>query len=290
MEGVRLALEKMPDRFFEHPATVLVLTNLHYDEAPWLAPRRRPTLDLIWHEMPLAGRTADEFEQQITALSPWLAENWRTRFGGDSGRLTYERPAALVLYREDHRFALDAVLPRRGAARADFDLIVASQPYRARAPLAFKAQRVLAPLARALAPQGRLLGIHSHGHDPGAEILQAVWPGENPFEHDRHAVLGATKETLGADRRRFELVADSDDRSIFRYAMHTVPREVSAPVGTSTLLAAWNAAVYVGQIDDERLKRAMSERTYVDAVRRVLEKHGGLWFFDESYVISRRRD
>jgi hypothetical protein len=36
---VRLGLEKMPDRFFEHPATVLVITNLNYAEAPRLMPR-----------------------------------------------------------------------------------------------------------------------------------------------------------------------------------------------------------------------------------------------------------
>ena len=27
-----------------------------------------------------------------------------------------------------------------------------------------------------------------------------------------------------------------------------------------------------------------------NATREVLRKHGGLWFYDESYVISRRRD
>jgi hypothetical protein len=29
LEDVRLGLEKMPDRFYEHPATVLVITNLN---------------------------------------------------------------------------------------------------------------------------------------------------------------------------------------------------------------------------------------------------------------------
>ena len=29
---------------------------------------------------------------------------------------------------------------------------------------------------------------------------------------------------------------------------------------------------------------------YLDATRDVLRKHNGLWFYDESYVISRRRD
>ncbi|MGZ5127674.1 MAG: hypothetical protein ACXWC1_33325 [Burkholderiales bacterium] len=38
LEDVRLTLEKMPDRFFEHPATCLVMTNMNYTEAPWLTP------------------------------------------------------------------------------------------------------------------------------------------------------------------------------------------------------------------------------------------------------------
>jgi hypothetical protein len=38
LEDVRLVLDKMPDRLFEHPATVLVMTNMYYSEAPWLVP------------------------------------------------------------------------------------------------------------------------------------------------------------------------------------------------------------------------------------------------------------
>ena len=40
LEDVRLGLEKMADRFLEHPETVLVITNMRYTEAPGLAPGR----------------------------------------------------------------------------------------------------------------------------------------------------------------------------------------------------------------------------------------------------------
>ena len=72
--------------------------------------------------------------------------------------------------------------------------------------------------------------------------------------------------------------------------MHTLPTEVSESIGTSTLFAAWNAAVYVAQIDDERLAQALGDKNYLDATREVLQAHGGLWFLDESYVVSRKRD
>ncbi|MGY4452329.1 SAM-dependent methyltransferase [Bradyrhizobium sp. i1.3.1] len=110
----------------------------------------------------------------------------------------YERPVVLVLYREDHRFLLDSTIPRPGQTEANFDLVIASQPYRALSSVNFRAKRIIAPLARALRPGGRLIGIHSHGHDPGMEMIQAIWPGENPFSVSRHELLRAVKYELGS--------------------------------------------------------------------------------------------
>jgi hypothetical protein len=291
LEDVRLTLEKMPDRFFEHPASVLVITNLNYSEAPWLVPNSVTSASsMVWREVALTGTTARDFEEQITALQPFLAENWRAHVSAKSGNPVYERPVVLILYRDDHRFLLDPVIPRPGATRADYDLVIASQPYRARAPLDFKARRVVTPLARALGPGGRLLAIHSHGHDPGLEIIRRIWPVENPFLHDRHQILKAVKVELGSAARDLNFNAYADARSLFRYDMHTLPNEISASIGTSTLFAAWNAAIYVAQIEDARLEQVISDRRYLEATREVLMKEGALWFWDESYVISRKRD
>ena len=291
LEDVRLALDRMPDRFFEHPSTVLVMTNLYYSEAPWLTPKSvTAATSLVWKEVALTGTTSSEFEQQITELQPFLNENWRATVSKASGNPGYAKPVVLVFYREDHKFLLNQVVPRRGAARADFDLVIASQPYRARASVEFKAAKVLAPLARSLAPGGRLIAIQSHGRDPGLEIVQRIWPGENPFQTDRHQLLKATRAELGADGRDLNFNAYADNRSLFRYEMHTLPEEISEAIGTSTLLAAWNAAVYVAQIEDQRLGEIMGDRGYLEATQEVLRRHGGLWFLDESYVVSRKRD
>jgi hypothetical protein len=291
LEDVRLALEKMPDRFFEHPATVLVMTNMYYAEAPWLTPRSvTAASSLVWHEVALSGHSSHEFEEQITALQPFLAENWRAMVSPSSGNPVYEKPVVLVIYRDDYRFLLDAVRPRPGAPIGDYDLVIASQPYRARAPVEFKARRVIAPLARSLAPGGRLLGIHSCGEDPGLEIIQKIWPGENPFTTRRQELLRALKQELGREARGLNFNALSDERSLFRYEMHTLPNEICATIGTSTLFAAWNAAIYVAQIEDHRLAEAIAGGRYLEATKEVLQEHGALWFRDESYVISRRRD
>ncbi len=291
LEDIRLTLQKMADRFVEHPATALVLTNLAYADAPWLAVKSLSAASsLVWHELPLTGTTAHRFEAQITDLEPFLAENWKAGVSTKTGNPVYERPVVLVIYREDHKFLLDPILPRPGGTMASYDLVIASQPYRARASLDFKAKRVIAPLARALGPGGRLIAIHSHGHDPGQEIIQKVWPGDNPFIHDRHQIMKAVKQELGPSGRELNFNAYADNRSLFRYDMHTLPSEVSESIGTSTLFAAWNAAIYVSQVEDDRLELVHGAQTYLDATREVLRSHGGLWFWDESYVISRRRE
>ena len=290
LEDVRLSLDKMPDRFHEHPATVLVITNMYYSEAPWLTPKSvSAATSLLWHEVALRGNTSHEFSEQITALEPFMTKNWQARHSPATGNPIYERPVVMVIYREDFRFLLDDVVPHQGQARAAYDLVIASQPYRARVPAEFKAARVIGPLARSLGPGGRLLGIHSHGGDPGLEIVRKLWPQENPFATGRHDLMRAVRSDLGKEARHFNLSPYADNRAVFRYDMHTLPTETSGSIGTSTMFAAWNAAVYVAQIDDERLDEVMGERKYLDATREVLQAQGGLWFLDESYVVSRKR-
>jgi hypothetical protein len=281
----------MADRFYEHPATVLVLTNLAYSDAPWLAVKSLSAASsLVWNEMPLVGNSAHRFEAQIIDLEAFLAESWKAGVSRKTGNPVYERPVVLVIYREDHKFLLDPIIPRPGGTMAAYDLVIASQPYRARAPLEFKTKRVIAPLARAVGPGGRLIAIHSHGNDPGLEVIQTVWPGDNPFIHDRHQIMKAVKHELGTGARDLNFNVYADNRSLFRYDMHTLPSEVSDSIGTSTLFAAWNAAIYVAQVEDDRLGDVVADGRYLNATRDVLRQNGGLWFYDESYVISRRRE
>lgn len=291
LEDARLSLEKMSDRFFEHPATVLVVTNLNYSEAPWLMPGSvSSAAALNWHEVALRGSTAYEFDEQIRDLQATLSDGWRVRTSEKTGNPMYERPSVLVLYREDHRFIVDPILPRPGQTEGRYDLVVASQPYRASSSIEFKAQKVLAPLARALSPGGRMLGIHSYGRDPGRDIIQKIWPGRELGQASRHDLLKALKAEIGNSERDLRYNTFADARSLFRYDMHTLPTEIDVSIGTSTLFAAWNAAIYVYQIEDDQLSDAMADSQYLEATQSVLQEHGGLWFVDESFVVSRKRN
>lgn len=288
VEDLRLTLEKLPDRFAEHPHMVVVMTNMHYSEAPSLCPNTEAKqAALNWREVALDGGTSHEFETQINNLRPLLRDWWQVRTSEKTGNPLYEQPSVLVLYRGDQRFVLDGVIPRQGACDAAYDLIIAAQPYRARHPVETKVRTVLAPLASALAPGGRMITIQSTGQDPGMEIIRKVWPDEEPFKTPGPMLLEALMPKLAKALPDRRYSSDIQRTNLFRYGLHVMPTEVREHIGTSTLLAAWNAAVYVAQIDDRQVTEAMTSGSYLDATAEVLARHGGLWFIDESFVVTR---
>ena len=120
--------------------------------------------------------------------------------------------------------------------------------------------------------------VQSTGHDPGMEIIRKIWPDEDPFWTPRHVLIKALRQSLDESQPDLDFEIYSDERSLFTYQLHSLPDETSQ-IGTSNLLAAWNAAVYVAQMDDERLNPVLNSGAYLEATREVLQRNGGLWFF-----------
>ena len=289
LEDVRLSIEKMVDRFHEHPHTVFMATNLYYYEVTGLSPRNSSPADFKWHEIPLIGSTTHDFDAQISnQLQPILSAGWRTRTNEKTGNPLYVKPAAVVIYRKDHRFALDAVIPRQGEAQ-EFDFVMASQPYQARLPAEVKSRNVLRPLARALAPGGRMVVVQSTGKDPGMDIVRSVWPEENPFQTPRRMLLDVLKSEMKAERRNLRYFRYTDSRSLFRFYLHALASKISSNIGTSTLLAAWNSAVYIAQIKDAKLMKALHKGGYLEETENILRAHDGLWFTNELFTVARGR-
>ena len=289
LEDIRLSLEILSDRFIEHPASVVVFTNMLYKEAPWLTPSDPDkAANINWRTVELEGESASEYDQQLGNLDDFLVDGWQIKSSEKTGNPLYARPSVLVVYRKDHKFLLDSVLPAQGQTRADYDLVIASQPWRANMSAEFKVKYVLSPLTRALRSGGRLIAVQSCGLDPALEIIREIWPDQDPFKVNRHELMRELRHRLGDELENFIVDANAENHGLFQYQMHTLPEEIEQSIGTSTLFAAWNAAVYVAQIDDQSLEDALQSTAYFDATSRILHKYNGLWFNDESFVIARR--
>ena len=267
LEDVRLTLQKMADRFFEHPRPC-------WSSPTWTTRRRRgwrvkslsAASSMVWHEVPLAGNTAHEFEQQITELEPFLAENWKARrepedrqpglrAAGRAGDLPRRPP-----------FLLDPIIPRPGGTVANYDLVIASQPYR-RARLGRlqgeardRAARARARPRRAAARHPLLRPRSRPGDHPeglaGRQSVHARPPRDPQGREARARAAPAAISTSTPMPTTARCSATTCTRCRRKCRNRSAPRP---------LFAAWNAAIYVAQIEDDRLgerrqRRALSRR------------------------------
>ncbi len=294
LEDARLGMEKLADRFYEHPQMVVVITNMNYSEAPALRPRSSIAFNALnWIDVPLTGSTCYEFAEQLIGLQATAADGWQVDIHPTTGNPVYRRPTVLVIYRADHSFILDQVKPRQSRSfSASYDLVIASQPYRLRTPAERKVKLVVAPLARTLAPGGRMITVHAHGSDPGAELINLLWPDYEPIKSSRHDVLQAARRMLDRpEDRNLVFEAYENARSLFDYHMHFMPAGgKSKSIGMSSTYCSFNAATYVAQIEDERVQAVYESGAWMEATTQIVKKHGRLWFTNESFVISRSHE
>lgn len=288
-EDLRISLEKMPDRFVEHPATVLTVTNMFYPEATDLRPKStKKASNFNWKIIELEGRSSHQFDTQIRDLEPLIADWWRTERSIKTNNPIYATPSVLIFYRKDQEDLLTDIIPvKNHRGNYQYDLIIAAQPFRSRLPAHVKVKNVLAPLAKALAKDGLMVVVQSVGKDPGMEIIRRIWPFEKPFQTPRRDLIIELKKQLESFNGNFSYIDYVDSRAEFNYHLQLPPNEMESSIGTSTTLAAWNAAIYVAQIEDERVDVEMRKGTYLDVTQEVLRKYKGLWFSDESFIVTK---
>ncbi len=281
---IRGALRHLADRFNEHPQLVLVLTNMAYPDAG-LGPLVAGGGCARCKTLAMAGEASAAFEAQINAALSYVDSTWGPP--ARRGAAARKGEAALVLYRADWAFALDEVIPRLGSLPLSYDLVVASQPYRSRLPAEIKVRSLLKPLALALSPGGRLILVQAAGGDGGAAIASRLWPEDNPFPTPVADLIAELQNQLGSAWADFELFDGAPEGGDFDYRLRLDPAEGQSVIGTSSLLAAWNAAAYVAQIDEGRLNAVMLDGRYLEVTRAVLAEQQGLFFRNESFQLRR---
>jgi hypothetical protein len=286
MEDVRLGLEKLPDRFVEHKNTVFVVSNLHYSEAASLKSKNESKQKNInWKVVKLSGKTSIDFSSQLRKLNEFLEKNWNIERDTKSGNPVYREPSVLVIYRKDQEFILNDIIPTKKNSENKFDLIVASQPYRSRITAEKKVKYVIEPMLNALAPNGKLLTVHACGKDPANQIIQKLWPEENPFPSLSKDIIKYIKSNL--DEHLLKQLSFKKQQQI-RCNLRALPNEIKGGISTSIIFSAWNAAVYVNQIDENKILRAQKSSHYENIVSEIINKYKGLYFNNELFVIERK--
>ncbi len=287
MEDVRLGLEKLPDRFVEHKNTVFVISNLNYAESTNLKSNNRfKQKKMNWKVVKLTGNSSLDFSAQLRRLNQeFLSKKWQVERNPKTGNPTYKEPSVIVIYRKDQEFVLKDVIPKKNNGKNYYDIIIASQPYRSRVTAEKKVKFVIEPMIKSLEKNGKLIVVHACGGDPANKIIKQVWPKENPFPSLYPAIIRYLKSNLSREILK-EIKFHKSKK--FKYMLRALPNEISGGIATSVIFSAWNAAVYVNQMTDEQIFKAEKSKNYQKIVQKIVNKHKGLFFNNELFVIQRK--
>ena len=286
IEDVRLGLEKLPDRFVEHKNTVFVISNLHYAEAAKLSSNNKIKQKKInWNVVKLKGNTSIDFAEQLVKQNPFLEKKWNIEINKKTGNPTYKEPSVMIIYREDQEFNVNELIPTKHNPVNKFDLIIAAQPYRSRISAEKKVKYVIEPMIKALKPKGKLLTIHASGNDPTNEIIKKIWPKENPFPTLSDSIIKYLKTNL--DKSLLNKIVFKDKKNI-KCKLRTLPNEISGSIATSLVFSAWNASIYVNQMDDDKVMQVEKSIKYKKIVEKIIAKNKGLFFYNEIFVIEKK--
>ena len=88
-----------------------------------------------------------------------------------NGKTSYSNPCLIRIYREDNKGHLEQFL-KNDYKNNDYDLIIASQAYRAASSVEVKVRNVIGPLMKLLNKSGKLLVTHSIGGPSIQKILK----------------------------------------------------------------------------------------------------------------------
>tara|TARA_B100000686_G_C16642807_1_gene891109 strand:+ start:50 stop:1159 length:1110 start_codon:yes stop_codon:yes gene_type:complete len=286
MEDVRIGIEKLPNIFMEHPNTIFVVTNLHYSEAATLESKNEIKQKKInWETVKLKGDTSYEFFTQLNKLDNLLQKNWQVERHPTSGNPTYKTPSALIIYRDDQSFPLNHLIPIKNKTKENFDLILASQPYRSRIKARKKNEYVIKPMIDALSKNGKLVVVHASGKDPAYELIKKIWPNENPFPTLGKKIYSDLKSMLSSNelqKLKFNPIKN------IKYSLRALPEEISNGISTSIIFSAWNASTYVTQMNDDEVLKIEKKFKHIKPTQKIIKKYGGLWFNDELIVIEKK--
>ena len=290
LEDLRNTMSRMVDRLAEHPKLVLVMTNMYLREAVNLRKQAQDNPhEIVWRNIALEGSRSYDFQLQLAEQFGALAKEWLVK-QGEYAQPVYECPSVAVIHRRDSSEATEAILPSNGGQEMQYDYGVLNRPYLHSHTMKFRTDFVLKPLAERLVAGGRMAVVQSCGQDPAHEIVEKMWPGIPVPVVSRHDIIREFRRALGGERADFTFGGMTDTRSLYRFDMHTLPIFEGSEIGASALSSAWSNAVYYAQVKEELIQSAVDEGSrHLEVTRDVLVRNGGLWFVNEMFSATRKR-
>ena len=283
-EDLKNTLEKMPDRFVEHPNLLITMTNVKFSELSLIENSSKiKNKKVREYNLVLKSNNSYDFNSQITGnnLGNFIKKNWGIQIDRNS-RTSYSDPCIIRIYRQDHEKHFKQFL-KNDYKNNKYDLIIASQAYRAASSVKAKVNNVISPLMDLLNTSGELFITHSTG---GAEIQKII----NLAFKDLEAFPNTAKDMIKFLKNK----NDPDDGSFKYFApMKYTFNFKKAPDQTVTELfghntdAKWSNILYVAQIPNKDILKVEKNTKLLNKIRKKIINSGTIRFENETFTIKR---
>ena len=284
-EDLKNTLEKMPDRFVEHPNLMITMTNVKFAELGLIETSKKIKNKKVKEfNLILKSDNSFDFHSQITgnALGNFIKKNWGIEIDSKS-RTSYSNPCIIRVYREDHEKHFKQFV-KNDYKNNNYDLIIASQAYRAASSVGVKVKNVIGPLMRLLNKSGKLLVTHSIGGESIQKILKIAFKDKEAFPNTAKDIIDYLKNNPVGDNNYSFAKPIS-----YSFNFKKAPDQTVTELFGHNTDAKWANIVYVGQIPDKDIQALEKNTRLHNKVKKEIDNSGEIQFKNEIFSIKKIR-
>ena len=285
-EDLKNTLDKTPDRFVEHPNLLITMSNVKFSElgsiesSNKIKDKRVKKFNLV-----LKSDNSYDFNSQISGakLGNFIKKNWGIEID-NKGRTSYSSPCIIRIYREDNERHLKQFIGN-DYKNNKYDLIVASQAYRAASSVKVKVNNVIGPLMRLLNKSGKLLVTHSCGGESVQKILKLAFKDKEAFPNTAKDIIDYLKDNPFGENNIFKFLNPTSYYFKFRKS----PDQTVTELFGHNTDAKWANILYVGQIPEKDILNVEANQRLHNKVKKAINNSGKIQFKNEIFSIVRQR-
>ena len=285
-EDLKNTLEKMPDRFVEHPNLLITMTNVKFSELGLIESSNKiKDKKVKEYNLVLKSNNSFDFNSQMTSslLNNFIKKNWGIEIDNNN-KTSYSNPCIIRVYREDHRKQLEKFL-NNDYKNNNYDLIIASQAYRAAASVKVKVNNVIGPLMRLLNKSGKLLVTHTCGGDSIQKVLKLAFKEKEAFPNTAKDIIEYLKSNPIGENNIYNFSKPIN----YFFEFKGAPDQTVTELFGHNIDAKWANILYVGQIPERDIQNLENNRNLVNKIRKTIDGFDQIQFKNELFSITKAR-
>ena len=285
-EDLKNTLDKMPDRFVEHPNLLVTMTNVKFSELGLIENSKKIKNKKVKEfNLVLNSNNSFDFNDQISGvtLGNFIKKNWGIEIDNKS-RTSYSNPCVIRIYRKDNEKHLKQFI-NNDYENNNYDLIIASQAYRAASSVKVKVNNVIGPLMRLLNKSGQLLVTHSSGGESIQKILKLAFKNKEAFPNNAKDIIEYLKDNPFGENNKYNYGKPIN----YTFKFKKAPDQTVTELFGHNTDAKWANILYVGQIPEKDIQVLESNTRLHNQVKKAIDNAGQISFKNEIFSIKKIR-